>query len=113
MSEEASSHTSTPCVCPNCGKTVIPASYNKWRYHNDPEYRKEAIQKTTKYLKERRQNDAEFDAKIKEQWREHARKTAEKRAKDPELMEKRREYVRQYNLRKKMEKQSVVILPVS
>ena len=81
-------------------------SYVKWRYHVDPEFKAKILERTRKYIVERRQNDADFDEKLKEYWREYARKVAEKRANNPELAEKRREYMRMYHQRKKAERQA-------
>lgn len=79
-------------------------TYTTWRYHTDPEYREQAIKKSVEYIKERRQRDAEFDERMRQHWREHAKKAAEKRAQDPELAAKRREYMRLYQQKKRAEK---------
>lgn len=79
----------------------VAPTYITWRYHTDPEFRANMIKRSIEYTRERRQRDPEYNEMLKEQWRNYARKNAEKIAQDPEKLAKRKEYLRNYYLRKK------------
>lgn len=99
--------------CPTCGCVIESGSYVKWRYHTDAEFKAAAIKRSAEYIKNRRQRDEAYDAKLKEQWREHARKNAEKMSQDPEKLAKRKEYMRQYHQRRRADRKVEVNTPVS
>lgn len=84
-------------------------TYTTWRYHTDPEFRADMIKRSVEYRRTRRQADPEYDEKIKQQWRENARKNAQ----DPEKQAKRKEYLRNYYLRKKAQKEQLDCAPVN
>ncbi len=75
-------------------------SSQKWRYHADPEYRI----KTVEGLKTRRQQNPEYDEKLKEQWRANAKKYAE----DPEKRARKLAYDRERNRRIYAEKKQLM-----
>jgi hypothetical protein len=81
-------------------------SSSKWRYHTDPEFRESMISKTVESVKVRRQQDPEYNEKLKEDWRQRARKYAQ----DPEKMAKKREYNRLRYQRLRQEQQAVTAI---
>ena len=75
------------------------------KYHTDPEYRKQCIEKTSTYIKVRRAHDPQYDEKCKETMRECAKKYYE----NPENRAKKNAYGREW-YRKKKEKERALQL---
>lgn len=82
-------------------------TYSTWRYHTDPDFRSNTIKRSVEYRRNRRQQDPDYDAKLREQWCANARKNAEKLAQDPERVAQRKEYLKQYHLKRKAEKHAL------
>lgn len=72
-------------------------SYHVWRYHVDAEYRAKHNERTLNYIHNRRAQDPAYDEKLKQRWRENAKRYSE----DPEKRAKKQEYRRKYYADKK------------
>ena len=80
-------------------KSVV---YTTYRYHTDPEFKMLCNKRTAECVRRKRDEDPEYDAMLRAKWREYSKKYAE----DPEKREKRLEYKRLYNARKRAEKRA-------
>jgi hypothetical protein len=79
-------------------------SYNTWRYHTDSEYRQAMIIRSIEYIKNRRQEDPEYNEKLKEEWRQRSRKYNQ----DPEKAARKREYNKQRYIKLREQKQQQI-----
>jgi hypothetical protein len=75
--------------------------YTTWRYHTDPAFREKMIRRVIDWRCVKREQDEDYDAKLKSEWREYSKR----RYDDPEKRQAKLEYQRQYYARKKAEKQ--------